>query len=139
MVIETIKIYFSGETPLSSRWQKQIQDAIKYGGYDYEKKVLFYNPIDYYNLEVIQHNSEREVMEFDLYNLRKSDLVVVNFIDSKNIVSAMELMLAKELRIPVVAFGVNNKEINPWLLECCTRVCDNIREVVEYIVDFYLN
>lgn len=141
--VEKIKIYLSGAMgSLSfeeqSKWRKQIIDAINYN-YDCEKKPIFFNPVDYYNFQERQHKTEREIMEFDLYNLRNSDLVIVNFNDPKSIGTAMELLLAKELHIPVIGFGVNSQTIHPWLLECCTRVCDNIREVVEHTVDFYLN
>lgn len=141
--MENVKIYLSGGmSNLSfeeqSSWRKKIINAIKYN-YDCEKKPVFFNPVNYYNFEQVNYNSEREVMEFDLYNLRSSDLVVVNFNNSLSIGTAMELMLAKELKIPVIAFGVDNQKIHPWLLESCTRVCDNIRECVEHVVSFYLN
>ena len=142
--IETVKIYLSGGMSSlnfeeQSKWRKQVQDAIKFGDYDCEKKAAFFNPVNYYNFQEMRHRTEREIMEFDLNGLRNSDLVIVNFNDEKSIGTAMELMLAKERNIPVIAFGANGKEIHPWLLECCTRVCDDIREVVEHTVDFYLN
>lgn len=122
-----------------TKWRKQFQDAIRFGDYDYEKKVAFFDPTQYYGFEEVRYRLEREVMEFDLYNLRNSNLVVVNFNDSKSIGTAMELMLAKEYHIPVIGFGANNQAIHPWLLECCTRVCDSLREVVNHVVEFYLN
>lgn len=141
--MEIVKIYLSGGmTSVSfeeqSKWRNQIIDAINYN-YDCEKKAVFFNPVDYYNFSETRHKSEREIMEFDLNGLRNSNLVIVNFNDEKSIGTAMELMLAKERNIPVIAFGVNDKEIHPWLLECCTRVCESLREVVEHTVDFYLN
>ena len=141
--METVKIYLSGAMgSLSyeeqSKWRLKVINAIKYNN-DYEKKPIFFNPVDYYNFEEKMHKSEREVFEFDLNNLRNSDLVIVNFNDPKSIGTAQELILAKEYRIPVIAFGVNNQEIHPWLLECCTRVCNDIREVVSHVVEFYLN
>ena len=141
--MENFYIYLSGGMSSLSfeeqtKWRLQIENAIKYGEYDIEKKVNFFSPPNYYNFEEVRHKSEREVMEFDLNALRKSDLVIVNFNDPKSIGTAAELILAKEYRIPVVGFGANDKEIHPWLLECCTRMCDNIREVVDYIVEFYL-
>lgn len=141
--MENVKIYLSGgmgnvSFEEQSKWRQQITNAIKYN-YDCEKKPLFFNPVNYYNFEEVRHRSEREAMEFDLYNLRNSNLVVVNFNDPKSIGTAMELMLAKERNIPVVGFGVNGQTIHPWLLECCTRVCDSLKEVVEHIVEFYLN
>ena len=142
--MKNVKIYLSGgmgnlNFEEQSKWRKKISDAIMFGDYDYSMKPIFFNPVNYYNLIEKRHKSEREAMEFDLYNLRNSDLVIVNFNDKKSIGTAMELMLARELRIPVIAFGTNGEEIHPWLSECCTRICDNLRECVEYIVEFYLN
>ena len=141
--METIKIYLSGgmgsiSFEEQSKWRHQIMDAIKFN-YECEKKPIFFNPVNYYNFEEVRHRSEREVMEFDLYNLRNSNLVIVNFNDPKSIGTAMEIVIAKEGNVPVIGFGVNGQEIHPWLLECCTRVCDNLREVVEHVVEFYLN
>lgn len=141
--METVKIYLSGAMgSLSyeeqSKWRRQIQDSVKYE-YDCDKSPLFFNPVDYYNFLEKYCKSDREVMEFDLYNLRNSDLVIVNFNDEKSIGTAMELILAKEHNIPVIAFGANGKDIHPWLLECCNRVCDSMREVVSHVVEFYLN
>lgn len=141
--MEKVKIYLSGgmgslSFEEQSKWRKQTIDAITYN-YESEKKSLFFNPVDYYNFKEVRYRSEREVMEFDLYNLRNSNLVIVNFNDPKSIGTAMELLLAKELHIPVIGFGVNGQTIHPWLLECCTRVCDSLKEVVEYAVEFYLN
>lgn len=120
------------------KWRQRIIDAINYQ-YEHEKNASFFNPVNFYNFEDKRHKSEKEVMEFDLYNLRNSDIVIVNFNNEKSIGTAMELMLAKEYKIPVIAFGANEKKVHPWLLECCTRVCDNLKEAVEYTVDFFLN
>lgn len=143
--METVKMYLSGSmSGLSfeemSKWRKRIMDAIRFGDYHYEKKPVFFDPTQYYTPNEKNYNSEREIMEFDLYNLRKSDLVIVNFDNGglKSTGTAMELMLAKELSIPVIAFG-GGENIHPWLSECCTRICKDMREVVEHVVEFYMN
>lgn len=142
--METCRVYLSGgmgslSFEEQSKWRKQVINAILFGDYHYEKKPIFFNPVNYYNFTEVRYRSEREVMEFDLNALRHSDLVIVNFNDPKSIGTAMELMLAKERNTPVIGFGVNGQTVHPWLLESCTRVCDNLREVVEHVVDFYLN
>lgn len=142
--METFRVYLSGgmgnlSFEEQTKWRKQFQNAIKFGDYDYEKKPVFFDPTQYYNFEEKRHKNEREIFEFDLYNLRKSNLVVVNFNDPKSIGTAMELMLAKEYHIPVIGFGVNGQNIHPWLLESCTRVCNDIRETISHVVEFYLN
>ena len=141
--METVRIYLSGgmgslSFEEQSKWRRQVIEAITYN-YDCKKKPVFFNPVNYYNFEEVRYRSEREVMEFDLNALRNSNLIVVNFNDPKSIGTAMELMLAKERNTPVIGFGVNGQTIHPWLLECCTRVCDSLKEAVEHIVEFYLN
>lgn len=121
-----------------TRWRKQVQDAIKFGGYDYEKKVSFFDPTQYYNFEEKQHKSEKEPFEYDLYNLRNSNIIVVNFNDPNSIGTAMELMLAYEYHKPVIALNKDGIELHPWVLQCVSRICDNMKELVEHIVNFYL-
>ena len=142
--METCRMYLSGgmsgiSWEEQTKWRRQIQNAIRFGDYDYEKKPSFFDPTQYFNYEEKLHKTEREIMEFELNALRKSDVIIVNLTHANSIGTAMELMLAKELRIPVIAFGVADNEVHPWLLECCTRVCDSMGELVQYIVDFYLN
>lgn len=142
--METIRIFLSGGmSGLSfdeqTKWRKQFSNAIKYGEYDYVKKPYIFDPTLYYNFEEIRHRSEHEVMEFDLNALRKSDLLVVNFNQPNSIGTSMEVMLAKELHIPIIGLNKDNKEIHPWLSCCCNRMCQDMRELVEHVTEFYLN
>lgn len=142
--MEKVKVYLSGgmgalSLEERSKWRQQIIDAIKYGDYDCEKKVVFFNPVDHYDFEERVQKTELEVMEYDLYNLRNSDLVIVNFNDEKSIGTAMELMLAKELHIPIIGLNKDKRVLHPWLECCCNRMCDDMRELVSHVVDFYLN
>ena len=141
--MECVKIYLSGGmTGLSledqTKWRNRFKNAIKYGEYDIIKDVIFFSPPDYYNFEEEHHKSEREVFEFDLNALRKSDLVVVNFNAPNSIGTAMELILAKELKIPVIGLNKDNLTLHPWLIECTTRMCTDLRELVEHVAEFYL-
>ena len=142
--MESIKIYLAGgmsgitfEEQL--RWRNQIKDAVLYGCYEYAYKPMFFSPPMYYNLEEQNHNTEREAMDFDLNKLRNSDLVIVNFNVPSSIGTAMELAIARELRIPVVGINEKNVELHPWLNECVTRMCYNMRETIRHVVDYYLN
>lgn len=142
--MENVKIYLSGgmgslSFEEQSKWRKQIIDAIKYGDYYYEKKPIFFNPVDYYNFTDIRYKSEREVMEFDLNALRNSNLVIVNFNDPKSLGTCAELAIAKELHIPVIGINKDKLKLHPWLVEFTTRMCDDIREAVSHVVEFYLN
>ena len=142
--VERCRIYLSGgmgslSFEEQSKWRTQIINAIRYGEYDCTKKPVFFNPVDYYNFEEVRYRSEREVMEFDLNALRNSDLVIVNFNDPKSIGTAAELAIAKELHIPIIGINKDNQILHPWLVEFTTRMCEDIREAVEHVVEVYLN
>lgn len=142
--MESVKIYLSGGmTGLTleeqMKWRSQIINALKYGEFDVKKSLSFFSPPEYYNFESKDYKSEREVFEFDLSQLRNSDLVIVNFNAPQSIGTAMELILAKELHIPVIGLNKDGTELHPWLVECCTRICDNMRELVSHVATFYLS
>lgn len=142
--METCRIYLSGgmgslDFEQQSKWRKQIINAILFGDYNWEKKPIFFNPVDYYNFTDIKYKSEREVIEFDLNALRHSDLVIVNFNDPKSLGTCAELAIAYEMRIPIIGINKDKHELHPWLVEFTTRMCDDIREAVSHVVDFYLN
>lgn len=121
-----------------SAWRTQVQNAIKYGDYNYKKKPMFFDPTQYYSVFVQEHKNEREVFEFDLNAIRRSDLIVVNFNKPDSIGTAMELAIAKERRIPIVGLNRDKNKLHPWLHESCTRMCNCMRELVDYIVEFHL-
>lgn len=138
------KIYLSGGMSMLSfekqtLWRRRVVNAIWCEEYEHGcKRASFFDPTMYYSLEEQEHRSEREVFEFDLNAVRKSDLIIVNFNQPNSIGTAMELMLAKELRIPVIGLNEDGVEIHPWLECCCTRICDNMNELINHIVEFYL-
>lgn len=141
--MEKVRIYLSGAMGSvsfeeQSRWRQQIIDAIKFN-YDCEKNPVFFNPVDYFNFEEVRYKTQREVMNFDLNALRHSDLVIVNFNDPSSLGTCAELAIAYDMKIPIVGINKGNKELHPWLECFCDRMCDSIKEAVEYVVEFHLN
>ena len=141
--MENIKIYLSGgmaglSYEEQTSWRNRFQNAIVFNR-EPLKKPLFHNPPEYYcPASPKEYRSEREVMEFDLYQLRRSDLVIVNFNVPQSIGTAMELAIAKEHHIPVIGLNEKANQLHPWLTECCTRICDTFVELVDHTVNFYL-
>lgn len=141
--METVKIYLSGgmgslSMEEQSRWRKQIIDEITTNCHC-EKKPIFFNPVDYYNFEEKRHRSEKEIVEFDLNAVRNSDLIIVNFNDPNSLGTCAELAIAYDKHIPIVGINKDGVELHPWLECFCMRMCDSLREAVDYVVDFYLN
>ena len=100
-----------------------------------DSDVRFFNPPLYYSPSKPFHKSEREVMEYELGVLRKSDVVVVNFNIPESIGTAMEVAVARELKIPIIGVNELNKQ---WLSESCLRMCGTFDEAEEYIVDYFV-
>ena len=121
-----------------SKWRNQIRDAIKYN-YDCDKQPVIFDPVKYFNFTEKRHRSEREVMEFDLNAVRNSDLIIVNFNDPKSLGTCAELAVAYEMKIPILGLNKDGIELHPWLECYCNRIFDDMKSLVEYTVEFYLN
>lgn len=142
--MESVKIYLSGAMGSlnfeeQSKWRSQIINAIKFGDYHCEKKPVFFNPVNYYNFEEKRHKTEKEIVEFDLNAVRNSDLIIVNFNDPKSLGTCAELAIAYDRHIPIIGINKSGAELHPWLVEFTTRMCNDVREAVQYTVDFFLN
>lgn len=141
--MESVKIYLSGgmgsvSMEEQSKWRRQIINEINFNRHC-EKKPIFFNPVDKYNFEEKRHKSEREIVEFDLNAVRNSDLIIVNFNDPHSLGTCAELAVAYDRHIPIVGIKKDGTELHPWLTEFTMRMCNSIREAVDYTVDFFLN
>lgn len=133
-----ISIYLSGGMQdltfeESDAWRQHIEYELKY------ENVRVFNPNWYYNYEhPEEYDSEKEIMDFDLYNLRRSDLVVVNFNAPRSIGTAQELALAYEWHIPIIGLNTHGNELHPWLEIECTKMFEEMADLIQYIKDYYL-
>ncbi|MDF2950433.1 MAG: Nucleoside 2-deoxyribosyltransferase [Anaerocolumna sp.] len=140
--METFRIYTCGgmsglDWNSQNAWRSTVKEYLERVECPYRVVVL--NPCDYYNFETITHRTEKEVMNFDLNLVRKSDLLLVNFNNPNSIGSAIELFAAYDKHIPVVAICEGNElEIHPWLLEYVDRMFYTMKDALKYIKSFYL-
>lgn len=101
--------------------------------------VVFINPVDYYNFEEKRHETEDEVMRFDLHKVKNSDLLIVNFNDPKSLGTTAEMATAYDRGIPIVGLNESGAKLHPWH-QCMTeRIFTDRGELLDYIVKFYLN
>lgn len=143
-----LKIYLAGKmSGLSfeemNHWRtklkKQLLKAAEATGY----QIQVINPVDYYNFEEKQYQSEEEVMDFDLAHVISSDLIIVN-LDGLNSSDGTKIELhdAKyHNHIPVISFGNMQiyNDLHPWIKKNITRVEQTMEDVVKYIKDFYMH
>ncbi len=115
------------------KWK--IEDASK-------GKVNCINPNDHFNfLDDTGYKNQREVMEYDLWAVRRSNLVIVNFNDPKSIGSACEMAIAYERRIHIIGLCERNEEntLHPWLKEFCNRIFNDREELIAYVIKHYID
>ena len=116
-------------------WRKCIEDALS-------DKANVFNPAYFYNYENKLHKTEKEIMDFELHNLRQSDVVVLNVGRiHESVGTIMEVSAAKELRIPIIAFGTENQinQLHPWLFNSVMRFETDINQLIAYIEKYFIN
>ena len=121
-----------------NKWREYCRQALESCECDY--KVKCFNPNSYFSFksDASEYSSETEVMRFDLYNLRKSDLVIVNYNDKKSLGTTSEVAIAYDRGIPIVALNEDNEKLHPWMKCMPERIFNNIDKMLDYIQDFYL-
>lgn len=121
--------------------RQEIKEILedKHDRYNYMYDVNVFNPIDHFNyFDKQDYISEKQVMLFELSRLRKSDLVIVDFINPSSLGTMAELSIAYELNIPIIGLNIKEHELHPWQLEMCGVVFSDIEELIEYIQYNYL-
>lgn len=120
------------------KWRNDIKNQLE--NFDCAYKVICINPAQYYNFEDDStYNSDKEVMDFDLYKVRHSDLIIVNFNSDKHSLGTMaELATAYERRIPIIGLNENNYNLHPWEREMLNKTFLGMNEMIEYVQEYYL-
>lgn len=122
-------------------WRKRLKLSLETYAESCNRNIEVINPVDYFNFEEVKHQNEREVMQFDLNKVRNSDLLIVNANGlNTSIGTAIEIYEANKLNIPVILYDEHNeyKNVHPWLQCCTTRVEPTMKNICEYIKEFYM-
>jgi hypothetical protein len=79
-------------------------------------------------------DSANEIVEFDLQDIRDSDIILVNY-SKPSIGTAMEVFYAShEMRKFVVAFSpFPFADCNPWMVKFTTKILPSLTESITYI------
>ena len=122
-----------------STWRNEYK--LKFKNYCEQKGIHnpfnIVSPTDYYSFEEKKHKTEREIMEYDLFIVKHSTLIVVNLDYPNSLGTAIELYEAnKHCGIPVIGFGTI--ENHPWIEECINVKYNTMDEVIDYVMEFYV-
>lgn len=151
---DKLKIFLSGGMSNipeedSKKWRRLFKQS-KYKNISsayYADQYIFINPTTLYKpSEPYDPIVEKEAMEYDLYWVKHSDLIVVNFNSLSSIGTAQEIMLAYTLNKPIIGMIEEDKydQLHPWYKEECIKIFkyksdkleDIINEIIEYIWRF---
>jgi len=96
------------------------------------------NPVKFYSFDNVDQlkATGKEIMDFDLYLVKRSNLVIVNLDYPDSIGTAIELYEAHRKGIPVIGFGTAKN--HDWIEACVSKRFDKVEDAVDYILHFYL-
>lgn len=121
----------------SNNWRVYCVKAFNECITDYA--ITTVNPNNFFNfLDEPEYESHAEVMDFDLFKLRRADLLLVNFNDPQSLGSMSEMAIAYDRRIPIIGINESGYELHPWQTAMCERIFNTIDKALDYIEDFYL-
>lgn len=131
-------IYLAGKmSGLSIEEMSQWRNDFKFKLNCFTDKFHIVSPTDYYSFEAKKHKTEREVMDYDLWIVKNSTIIVVNLDHPNSLGTAIELYEAyKYCNIPVIGFGTTTN--HPWIEECVTVKFDTMDEVIDHVMEFYV-
>lgn len=120
-------------------WRVYCENTL--ASYEGDLDVKIINPNRYFNFidKPPRYKSNREVMDFDLNKVRHSDLIIINFNDKYSVGSIFEMATAFERRIPIIGLNESKEKLHDWQIEACTRIFDDIDDLLDYVEDFYLS
>lgn len=147
------KIYTAGamevygkESVHAAEWRKKCKEYF----YSIDADVKIVSPTDYYSYSTKYHKNGLEVMRFDLFKVKESDLILVNLNNVRNSIGTSdEIFYAWQHEKPIVGFiekDISGEElenlVHPWKYWQVSRVETGenaMRNALEYIRNFYLN
>lgn len=135
---------YNSEIPME--WRKEAEEYFKSRSVDF----VCINPTNYYEYGKEYHNTEREVMRFDMRKVKESDVILVNLADlDKSLGTSDEIIYAWLHNIPIIGFLKTKDEymecqvqavIHPWKYEQVDRIETGqyaMEEAIDYILNYY--
>ena len=145
-----LKIFLSGGmTGLTEEEASGWRTSFKLNNIIQGFPFIFIDPTYYYfPTDKTTQEYEKEAMEYDLYWVKHSDLIVVNFNSLSSIGTAQEVMYAHILNKPIIGMIEEDKydQLHPWYKEECFKIFkynsnelkETIEEIIKYIDKFNL-
>ena len=134
--------YLSGAiTNVSERkanaWRLDLKKRLE----ELDEHIHVYNPMQHFSYDDLKNKkvTDFEIMDQEIFKLRKSTLVIVNFDHARLSLGTMaELAIAYEKCIPVIGLNETNEELHPWQRLMTHKIFSNKEEMILYIADHFI-
>ena len=145
---DKLKIFLSGGmTGLTEEEASGWRTSFKLNNIIQDSPFIFIDPTYYYfPTDKTTQEYEKEAMNYDLYLVKHSDLIIVNFNSLSSIGTAQELMLAYTLNKPIIGMIEEDKyeQLHPWYKEECMKIFkydlnqleETVNKIMRYIWRF---
>lgn len=142
-----VKIYTAGKMSGLSyeeqmRWRLEIEDEVRNRT---SKPVTFIHPPKFYTYSRSDFQSEKEVKDWELNQLRNCDIVVANLDDINSSVGThFELSTVDAINsfgnkhIFIIGVGGSEEPLHPWIELSLFRKEKNFEDAADYIVRYLM-
>lgn len=124
------------------QWREDAKEYVK----ELYEGITLVSPTDFYEIGKNYHQSETEVMRFDLRMVREADIVLVNLKDLHNSLGTSdEILYAFISGKPAIGFLEDKEEvknIHPWKIEQIDRIevgKSAMEDAIDYIYRYYVD
>lgn len=144
---DLFKIFLSGgiggmDKKEYQKWRNDFCNLMVWENSDIYSTIQCFDPSARYSYTDSEHDTEEEVINYNLWNLKNSDIVVVYFNKPNSIGTATEIALAKYAwHIPVYGIlkeGQTKEDLDFTVRNCVDKYFKSDKDCVEYIKYFYL-
>lgn len=145
--MKEIKIYTAGKMAgltyeEQMNWRYRIQEYIRRRT---NRKITFVHPPMFYTYDSAYHKTELEVKNWDINQVRDSDIVIVN-LDGVNssVGTHFELSMVDAINsfgnkhIYLIGVGESNEVLHPWIECSLHRHEKDFEDAAEYICEYLL-
>lgn len=141
--MEIIRIYLAGgcknEPDEGKLWRQKAVQIFNQAANDKYFRVKIINPTDYFSYSEAKHQSDKQIKEYYMDQIRNARLVLANLDNSVNSIgTGQELQHAVDNGVPVIGFATDDSTVYPWLKTDCQCVFPSMLQAIDYIVDYYL-
>lgn len=138
--METVRIFLSGpvqyEPDKGMGWREKAEEIFTQVGDDRDVRIKVLNPTKFFSYDEAKHQSDTQVKEYYLDQIRHSRVVLCNLSNTKTSPgTAQELQFARDCHVQVIGFGT--EEVYPWLKVDCQAVFPSLLQAIDYILEYY--